>query len=129
MSKAKTLMVSFLGVSLVFALMVTTIPTLANAETLAPSEPGVSLGKPLSDATLKDTTARGVVITVAQVNISTVSDPNSYNTQYNYVNITNSTPPYQNTLNNTTGQSYQSNKDPVTGKYPTVTVPYWFHKR
>ena len=54
MSKAKTLMVSFLGVSLVFALMVTTIPTLANAETLAPSEPGVSLGKPLSDATLKE---------------------------------------------------------------------------
>jgi hypothetical protein len=59
MSKVKTLMVSFLGVSLVFALMVTTIPTLANAETLAPSEPGVSLGKPLSDATLKETTAMG----------------------------------------------------------------------
>ena len=51
MSKAKTLMVSFLGVSLVFALMVATIPTLATAETLAPSEPGVSLGKPLSDST------------------------------------------------------------------------------
>ena len=61
MSKAKTPMVYFLSLSLVFAFMVTTIPTLATAETLSPSEPGVSFGKPLSDATLKETTAMGTV--------------------------------------------------------------------
>ena len=59
MSKAKTVTVYFLSLSLVFAFMVTTIPTPATAETLAPSEPGVSLGKPLSDATLKECTAMG----------------------------------------------------------------------
>jgi hypothetical protein len=61
MSKTKTLIVYLLSLSLVFALMVTTIPTLATAETLAFLEPGVSLGKPLSDATLKECTAMGSV--------------------------------------------------------------------
>jgi hypothetical protein len=118
MSKAKTLMVSFLGVSLVFALMVTTIPTLANAETLAPSEPGVSLGKPLSDDSLKDTTARGVEITVYQANISTGN-----NTQYNYVNISTTTNPYRKTLITTPSEGTITKT-----KSKTVTVPYWFHK-
>ena len=117
MSKAKTLMVSFLGVSLVFALMVTTIPTLATAETLAPSEPGVSLGKPLSDSTLKECTAMGATtITVVQWNMSTGN-----NTQYNYVNIPTTTQPYQNTLN-TSGTTNQT----IT---KTVTVRHWVHRK
>jgi hypothetical protein len=50
MSKTKTLMVYFLNVSLVFVFMITTMATIATAETL---------GKPLSDATLKECTAMG----------------------------------------------------------------------
>jgi hypothetical protein len=65
MSKTKTLTVYLLSLSIVFAFMITTIPTLATAETLTPSEPGVSLGKPLSDATLKEFTAMwGGTVTV-----------------------------------------------------------------
>ena len=65
MSKTKTLTVYLLSLSLVFAFMVTTIPTLATAETIAPSEPGVAFGKPLSDATLKEFTAMwGGTVTV-----------------------------------------------------------------
>ena len=113
MSKAKTLMVSFLGVSLVFALMVTTIPTLANAETLAPSEPGVSLGKPLSDDSLKEYNAMGdTTITVVMINKSTGYG----NQQSNTVIIPNSTPAVNKTING-------------KGRYKTtVSVPYWFHK-
>jgi hypothetical protein len=59
MSKTKTLTVYLLSLSIVVAFMITTIPTLATAETLTPSVPGVSLGKPLSDATLKECTAMG----------------------------------------------------------------------
>jgi hypothetical protein len=117
MSKAKTLMVSFLGVSLVFALMVTIIPTLATAETLASFEPGVSLGKPLPDATLKETTAMGVTtIDVVQWNV--VSGSTSYgNVQNNTVVITNSTLPVNNTI--TGPGTFQT----------TVTVPRWFRRR
>ncbi len=50
MSKTKTLMVYFLTVSLVFVFMLTTMATIATAETL---------GKPLSDANLKECTAMG----------------------------------------------------------------------
>ena len=118
MSKAKTLMVSFLGVSLVFALMLTTIPTLANAETLVPSEPGVSLGKPLSDATLKETTAMGVTtITVYQLNASSYTTKENTNTQINTVIIKNSDPAVNNTIKGP-GEFTQQ-----------VTVPHWIHKR
>ena len=117
MSKAKTVMVYFLSFSLVFAFMLTTIPTLANAETLTPSEPGVSLGKPLSDATLKEYTAKGVLITVYQLNTSTYTTPTNTNTQTNTVIIPNSTPPVNNTI---TGPGTFTTK---------VTVPYWFRKK
>ena len=113
MRKTKAVMVYFLSLSLVFAFMVTTVPTLATAETLAPFEPEVSLGKPLPDATLKECTAMGdTTITVVMINKSSGSG----NQQSNTVIIPNSTPPVNKTI---TG----------TGKFKTtVTVPYWFHK-
>jgi hypothetical protein len=119
MSKAKTPMVYFLSLSIVFAFMVTTVPTLATAETLAPSEPGVSLGKPLSGATLQECTAMGV-ITIDVVQSNVVIGDGTGNVQNNTVIIKNAIPsPFISKVSGPTPQ-------PVINQ---VKVPSWFHKK
>ena len=116
MSKTKTLTVYLLSLSIVFAFMITTIPTLATAETLTPFEPGVSFGKPLSDATLKECTAMGtgtVTVTTYQ------SVTNGTGTAISTVFVNLGTIRYQNTDN---GSGTQPQTKTLTG---TIS----FHKR
>jgi hypothetical protein len=116
MSKTKAPMVYFLSLSLVFALMATTIPTLATAQTFGLSEPGVSLGEPLPGATLREFTGMGsgpVTITVTQSNTTT----NGPNKQNNTAIITSGT------------TTILKNNTPNTTVIRTVTVPFWFQKK
>jgi hypothetical protein len=117
MSKTRAPMVSLLSLSLVFALMATTIPTLATAQTFGLSEPGVSLGEPLPGATLREISGLGfgpVTITVTQSNKST----NGPNSQNNTAIITSGATTILNSSVST----------PNTTVIKTVTVPFWFQR-
>jgi hypothetical protein len=122
MSKTKTPMVHLLSLSLVFAFMAITIPTLATAQTFALSEPGVSLGEPLPGATLREFTGMGsgpVTITVTQSNTSN----NGSNLQNNTAIIT------RVTTSGTTTILNSSVNTPNTTVINKVTVPFWFQKK
>jgi hypothetical protein len=117
MSKAKRLMVYFLSLSIVIAFTITTTYALATADTSGPFEAGVSLGKPLPDATLKDATGMGVTIVVIQSSSST----GNYNQVSNSAIIKGINPPFNSsfTTPNNTSQT----------RTTSVTVPYWFTKK